>query len=76
MLVVSEKPQYLLLADEDLISLTMPEIPTRSRRTRMTIIARPTYSLVYPMMGERQVAEDVVYVKSGRKDMLQRTWIL
>jgi RNA polymerase sigma-70 factor (ECF subfamily) len=56
---VSKKQQYLLLADEDLISLTdggdaqaFAALYDRHKRV--------AYSLAYRMMGERQAAEDLV----------------
>jgi RNA polymerase sigma-70 factor, ECF subfamily len=51
--------QYLLLADEDLISL----VETNEAGAFAALYdrhARAAYSLAYRMMGERQVAEDIV----------------
>ena len=51
--------QYLLLADEDLISL----VQTRDAQAFAALYdrhSRAAYSLAYRMMGERQAAEDLV----------------
>ena len=51
--------QYLLLADEELISLV-----GRGNAEAFAVLydrhSRPAYSLAYRMMGERQAAEDLV----------------
>jgi RNA polymerase sigma-70 factor (ECF subfamily) len=57
--VADRKRQYLLLADEDLISL----LQTRNSEAFAALYdrhARAAYSLAYRMMGERQAAEDLV----------------
>ena len=51
--------QYLLLADEDLISL-VGEADTKALAELYDRHARAAYSLAYRMMGERQLAEDLV----------------
>jgi RNA polymerase sigma-70 factor, ECF subfamily len=57
--VVAERSrQYLLLADEDLISL----VQTRDAEAIATLYdrhSRAAFSLAYRMMGERQAAEDL-----------------
>ncbi len=56
---MSKKRQYLLLADEDLISL-VGEADTKALAGLYDRHARAAYSLAYRMMGERQLAEDLV----------------
>ena len=58
-MVVSKKRQYLLLADEDLISLTDGG-DTQALAALYDRHSRVAYSLAYRMMGERQAAEDLV----------------
>ena len=78
--------QYLLLADEDLIS------PVREKRDPEAFAAlydrhaRAAYSLAYRMMGERQAAEDIIqdaFLKAWRaagsyrvQRGSVRTWLL
>ncbi len=57
--MVSKKRQYLLLADEDLISLT-DSGDTQAFAALYDRHSRVAYSLAYRMMGERQAAEDLV----------------
>jgi RNA polymerase sigma-70 factor (ECF subfamily) len=58
-MVANRGRQYLLLADEDLISLV-----GRSGAEAFAVLydrhSRPAYSLAYRMMGEKQAAEDLV----------------
>jgi RNA polymerase sigma-70 factor (ECF subfamily) len=59
--------EYLLLADEDLISL----VQARDARAFSTLYdrhSRAAYSLAYRMMGEPQAAEDVL------QDALLKVW--
>jgi RNA polymerase sigma-70 factor, ECF subfamily len=56
---MSTKRQYLLLADEDLISLTDGG-NTQAFATLYDRHSKVAYSLAYRMMGERQSAEDLV----------------
>ena len=59
--------QYLLLADEDLISL----VQARDSEAFAVLYdrhSRAAYSLAYRMMGERQAAEDIV------QDALLKVW--
>ncbi|MDQ5818521.1 MAG: RNA polymerase subunit sigma-24, partial [Actinomycetota bacterium] len=51
--------QYLLLADEDLISL-VGQSDADAFATLYDRHSRPAYSLAYRMMGEKQAAEDLV----------------
>ncbi len=51
--------QYLLLADEELISL-VGQSDADAFATLYDRHSRPAYSLAYRMMGERQAAEDLV----------------
>jgi RNA polymerase sigma-70 factor, ECF subfamily len=83
--VVSKKRQYLLLADEDLISLTAGR-DTQALAALYDRHGRVAYSLAYRMMGERQAAEDLVqeaFLKVWRaagsyrvESASVRTWIL
>ncbi len=83
--VVSKKRQYLLLADEDLISLTDGG-DTQALAALYDRHARAAYSLAYRVMGERQAAEDLVqeaFLKVWRaagsfrvERASVRTWIL
>ena len=58
--VVAERSrQYLLLADEDLISLVEEAKDTHAFATLYDRHSRAAYSLAYRMMGERQAAEDL-----------------
>ena len=52
--------QYLLLADEDLISLLHEKRNPDAFDALYDRHARAAYSLAYRMMGERQAAEDIV----------------
>ena len=60
--------QYLLLADEDLISLVQEERDPEAFAALYDRHARAAYSLAYRMMGERQAAEDIV------QDALLKVW--
>ena len=81
----SKKRQYLLLADEDLISLTDGG-DTQALAALYDRHSRVAYSLAYRMMGERQAAEDLVqeaFLKVWRaagsyrvERASVRTWIL
>ncbi len=82
---MDRKRQYLLLADEELISFV-----GRSDAEAFAVLydrhSRPAYSLAYRMMGERQAAEDLAQdaflkvwratasYRAGRGSV--RTWIL
>ncbi len=57
--VASRRRQYLLLADEDLISLVQAD-DAQAFATLYDRHSRAAYSLAYRMMGERQSAEDLV----------------
>ncbi len=64
---MDRKRQYLLLADEDLISL----IEANDAQAFAVLYdrhSRPAYSLAYRMMGERQAAEDLV------QDAMLKVW--
>ena len=84
-LVMSNRHQYLLLADEDLISLTDGG-DTQAFAALYDRHGKVAYSLAYRMMGERQAAEDLVqeaFLKvwraagSYRGDRASvRTWVL
>jgi RNA polymerase sigma-70 factor (ECF subfamily) len=77
--------KYLLLTDEDLISLVQASDP-EAFAALYDRHARAAYSLAYRMMGERQAAEDIVqdaFIKvwraaesyrAGRGSV--RTWLL
>jgi len=77
--------QYLLLADEDLISL-VAEGDAEAFATLYDRHSRAAYSLAYRMMGERQAAEDLTqdaFVKVWRSARSYRadrgsvrTWLL
>jgi RNA polymerase sigma-70 factor (ECF subfamily) len=81
----SKKRQYLLLADEDLISLAASG-DTQALAALYDRHGRVAYSLAYRMMGERQGAEDLVqeaFLKVWRaagsyrvERASVRTWIL
>src|SRR5919205_291109 len=81
----SKKRQHLLLADEDLISLTASG-DTQAFAALYDRHARAAYSLAYRMLGERQAAEDLVqeaFLKVWRaagsyrvERASVRTWIL
>jgi RNA polymerase sigma-70 factor, ECF subfamily len=83
--VANRGPQYLLLADEDLISLVASG-DSEAFATLYDRHSRPAYSLAYRIMSERQAAEDVVqdaFLKlwrsaaSYRADRASvRTWLL
>ena len=78
--------QYLLLADEDLISLVEANDDPVAFAALYDRHSRPAYSLAYRMMGERQSAEDLVqevFLKVWRgagsyraERASVRTWIL
>jgi RNA polymerase sigma-70 factor, ECF subfamily len=82
---MSKERQYLLLADEDLISLADGG-DTQAFAALYDRHARVAYSLAYRMMGERQAAEDLVqeaFLKVWRsagsyrvEKASVRTWIL
>jgi RNA polymerase sigma-70 factor, ECF subfamily len=82
---VTKKRQYLLLADEDLISLTDGG-DAQAFAALYDRHGRVAYSLAYRMMGERQAAEDLVqeaFLKMWRvagsyrvERASVRTWIL
>ena len=84
-LVANRGRQYLLLADEELISLVAQGDPD-AFATLYDRHCRPAYSLAYRMMGEKQAAEDLVqdaFLKvwrsatSYRADRASvRTWLL
>jgi RNA polymerase sigma-70 factor, ECF subfamily len=57
--VAQRSRQYLLLADEDLISFVQANDP-QAFATVYDRHGRAAYSLAYRMMGERQAAEDLV----------------
>jgi RNA polymerase sigma-70 factor, ECF subfamily len=57
--VVDRKRQYLLYADEDLISLVV-QSDAQAFATLYDRHSRPAYSLAYRMMGEKQAAEDLL----------------
>jgi RNA polymerase sigma-70 factor, ECF subfamily len=65
--VVDRGRQYLLLADEDLISLVESGDPA-AFGVLYDRHGRAAYSLAYRMMGERQAAEDVV------QDVFLKVW--
>ena len=77
--------QYLILADEDLISLVETDDPD-AFATLYDRHSRSAFSLAYRMMGERQAAEDLVqdaFIKVWRNARSYRaergsvrTWIL
>jgi RNA polymerase sigma-70 factor (ECF subfamily) len=83
--VVDRKRQYLLLADEELISFV-----GRSDAEAFAVLydrhSRPAFSLAYRMMGEKQAAEDLMqdaFLKVWRSATSYkaerasvRTWIL
>jgi RNA polymerase sigma-70 factor, ECF subfamily len=83
--IVSKKRQYLLLADEDLISLTDGG-DSQAFAALYDRHKRVAYSLAYRMMGERQAAEDLVQesflkmwraARSYRVERASvRTWVL
>jgi RNA polymerase sigma-70 factor, ECF subfamily len=83
--VVSKKRQYLLLADEDLISLTDGG-DAQAFAALYDRHGRVAYSLAYRIMGERQAAEDLVqeaFLKMWRaagsyrgERASVRTWVL
>ncbi len=83
--MVNKKRQYLLLADEDLISLTDGG-DTQAFAALYDRHGRVAYSLAYRMMGERQAAEDLVqeaFLRAWRaagsyrvERASVRTWIL
>ena len=65
--VAERKREYLLLADEDLISL-VAEGDAGAFATLYDRHARAAYSLAYRMMGEPQAAEDLL------QDALLKVW--
>ena len=56
--MADRRRQYLLLADEELISL-VGQSDAEAFATLYDRHSRPAYSLAYRMMGERQAAEDL-----------------
>ena len=83
--VANRGRQYLLLADEDLISL-IAQGDAKAFAVLYDRHCRPAYSLAYRMMGEKQAAEDLTqdaFLKvwrSARSYRAQRgsvrTWLL
>ena len=83
--MADRRRQYLLLADEELISL-VGQSDAEAFATLYDRHSRPAYSLAYRMMGERQAAEDLAqdaFLKvwrsatSYRADRASvRTWLL
>src|SRR5918992_1285859 len=81
----SKERQYLLLADEDLVSLT-DSGDAQAFAALYDRHSRAAYSLAYRMMGERQAAEDLVqeaFLKMWRvagsyrvERASVRTWVL
>ena len=65
--VAETRREYLLLADEDLISLAEAK-DAQAFGVLYDRHSRAAYSLAYRMMGERQAAEDVV------QDALLKVW--
>lgn len=65
--MAKRKRQYLLLADEDLISLVEAG-DSEAFAVLYDRHGRPSYSLAYRMMGERQAAQDLV------QDAFLRVW--
>lgn len=59
--------QYLLLADEDLISLVESD-DSEAFAVLYDRHSRPAYSLAYRMMGQRQAAEDLI------QEVFLRVW--
>ena len=78
--------QYLLLADEDLISFVQEKRDPEAFAVLYDRHARAAYSLAYRMMGEKQAAEDIMqdaFLKAWRaagsyraKRGSVRTWLL
>ncbi len=66
-MVANSGRQYLLFADEDLISL-VGEGDAEAFATLYDRHSRPAYSLAYRMMSERQAAEDLV------QDAMLKVW--
>ncbi|MDQ4127159.1 MAG: sigma-70 family RNA polymerase sigma factor [Actinomycetota bacterium] len=83
--VAYRTPQYLILADEDLISLVQTA-NTEAFATLYDRHSRAAFSLAYRMMGERQASEDLAqeaFIKVWRgagsyraEKGSVRTWIL
>jgi RNA polymerase sigma-70 factor, ECF subfamily len=67
-MVANSGRQYLLFADEDLISLVEANDDAEAFATLYDRHSRPAYSLAYRMMGERQAAEDLV------QDAMLKVW--
>jgi RNA polymerase sigma-70 factor, ECF subfamily len=67
-MVANRERQYLLFADEDLISLVEANDDAQAFATLYDRHSRPAYSLAYRMMGERQSAEDLV------QDAMLKVW--
>jgi RNA polymerase sigma-70 factor, ECF subfamily len=65
--VADRRRRYLLLADEDLISLIEAD-DAQAFAVLYDRHSRAAYSLAYRMMGERQAAEDLV------QDAFLKTW--
>jgi sigma-70-like protein len=59
-IVAARGRQYLLLADEDLISLVETNNDPQAFATLYDRHSRVAFSLAYRMMGEHQAAEDLV----------------
>ena len=84
-MVANRRRQYLLYADEDLISL-VGEGDAEAFATLYDRHSRPAYSLAYRMMGEKQAAEDLLqdaFLKLWRSATSHRaergsvrTWLL
>ena len=84
-MVANRRRQYLLYADEDLISL-VGEGDAEAFATLYDRHSRPAYSLAYRMMGGRQAAEDLLqdaFLKLWRSATSHRaergsvrTWLL
>ena len=85
-IVADRARQYLLLADEDLISLVQEARDSQAFATLYDRHSRAAYSLAYRMMGERQAAEDILqeaFLKAWRgaagyrtERASVRTWLL
>ena len=58
--IAGQGRKYLLLADEDLISLVHEKRDPEAFAALYDRHARAAYSLAYRMMGEKQAAEDIV----------------
>ena len=58
--IAGQRRKYLLLADEDLISLVHEKRDSEAFAALYDRHARAAYSLAYRMMGEKQATEDIV----------------